>query len=159
MSSNHCRETVCRRIMKELNEMKTSSDINDNVIADLIETDIFHWYAIIMGPQDSPYDGGIFRLDINIPLNYPFSAPRIRFITKMYHPNISSEGTICLDILKNNWSPTLTIKKVLLSISSLLTDPNPDDPLDSGAARLYKENIIEYNNKVKEYVIKYALEE
>jgi ubiquitin-conjugating enzyme E2 D len=158
MSSNHSRETIMRRVDKELKEFQQSTDLNENVTAGPIDNDLFHWYAIIMGPSDSPYAGGIFRLDVRLPQKYPYEAPRISFTTKIYHPNISPSGQICLDILKNKWSPTLTIKKVLLSISSLLTDPNPDDPLDGGAARLYRESILNYNKKVKEYVKDYASE-
>jgi len=154
--SNHKQETTIRRIHKELKEIQETSDPNENIIAGPYEDDLFRWYAIIMGPNDSPYAGGIFRLDISFPLDYPFTAPRVNFVTTVYHPNISSAGQICLDILKGAWSPTLTIKKLLLSISSLLTDPNPDDPLDGGAARLFKDNRENYNKKVKEYVTKYA---
>ncbi len=82
-----------------------------------------------MGPEGSPYQGGLFFLDIKFSLDYPFTPPKCTFKTKVYHPNINSSGGICLDILKNQWSPALTITKVLLSISSLLSDPNPDDPL------------------------------
>ena len=82
-----------------------------------------------MGPEDSPYVGGVFFLNIDFPADYPFKPPRVRFVTRIYHCNINSHGGICLDILKDQWSPALTISKVLLSICSLLTDPNPDDPL------------------------------
>ena len=74
---------------------------------------------------DSPYDGGVFFLDINFPQDYPFKPPKVRFQTKIYHCNVNDKGGICLDILKDNWSPALTVSKVLLSICSLLTDPNP----------------------------------
>ena len=95
-----------------------------------------------MGPNDSPFQGGIFNLSIHFPTDYPFKPPIIffNFITKIYHPNISSSGSICLDILKQQWSPALTINKILLSICSLLTDPNPDDPLVPEAANLFKNN-------------------
>ena len=81
-----------------------------------------------MGPDDSPYAGGIFNLNIHFPSDYPFKPPKMSFTTKIYHCNISGNGSICLDILKEQWSPALTVSKVLLSISSLLTDANPDDP-------------------------------
>ena len=89
--------------------------------------DLFTWTATILGPEDSPYQGGIFFLDITFPHDYPFKPPRVVFLTKVYHPNVASTGAICLDILKDAWSPALTISRVLLSISSLLTDPNPGD--------------------------------
>ena len=104
------------------------------------ETNQFTWQATIMGPEDSAYSGGVFFLNINFPPDYPFKPPKVTFTTKIYHANINSNGSICLDILKDQWSPALTISKVLLSISSLLTDPNPDDPLVPEIANLYKNN-------------------
>merc|ERR1712118_43584 len=92
--------------------------------------------ATIMGPSDSPYQGGVFFLNINFPSDYPFKPPKCHFTTKIYHCNVNSNGAICLDILKDQWSPALTISKVLLSISSLLTDCNPADPLVPEIARL-----------------------
>ncbi|KAG9442029.1 hypothetical protein H6P81_017883 [Aristolochia fimbriata] len=87
---------------------------------------MFHWQATIMGPPDSPYAGGVFLVTIHFPPDYPiFKPPKVAFRTKVFHPNINSNGSICLDILKEQWSPALTISKVLLSICSLLTDPNP----------------------------------
>ena len=109
-----------------------------------------------MGPADSPFHGGIFHLDIHFPTDYPFKPPKINFTTKIYHPNISSTGSICLDILKQQWSPALTINKVLLSICSLLTDPNPDDPLVPEAANLFKNNKKKYENKAREWTLTYA---
>lgn len=114
------------------------------------------WQATIMGPPDSPYQGGIFFLNINFPADYPFRAPKIAFTTKIYHPNINSGGSICLDILRSQWSPALTISKVLLSICSLLTDANPDDPLVPEIARLYKNDLAEYNKRAREWTQKYA---
>uniref|UniRef100_A0A0F8ALX5 Ubiquitin-conjugating enzyme E2 n=1 Tax=Larimichthys crocea TaxID=215358 RepID=A0A0F8ALX5_LARCR len=99
---------------------------------------MFHWQATIMGPPDSPYQGGVFFLTIHFPTDYPFKPPKVAFTTRIYHPNINSNGSICLDILRSQWSPALTISKVLLSICSLLCDPNPDDPLVPEIARIYK---------------------
>lgn len=147
--------TSRKRILKEMQEL--SNDANANISAGPVDdTNIFAWSATMIGPKDSPYEDGIFLLKINFPNNYPFKPPQITFDTKIFHPNISSSGSICLDILQSNWSPALTITKTLLSISSLLTDPNPDDPLDATAGRLYKSNREEFNNKAKEYTIQYA---
>lgn len=120
-----------------------------NCSAGPIGDDMLHWQACIVGPKDTLYEGGLFRLSIEFPTDYPFKAPKVKFDTKLYHPNISSDGSICLDILKKEWSPILTISKVLLSICSLLSDANPDDPLNADAARLYKTNKDEYEKKVR----------
>ncbi|KAJ3403349.1 Ubiquitin-conjugating enzyme E2 4 [Chytriomyces hyalinus] len=118
--------------------------------------DLFHWHATIMGPSDSPYSGGVFFLTIHFPTDYPFKPPKINFTTRIYHPNINSNGSICLDILKDQWSPALTISKVLLSICSMLTDPNPDDPLVPEIAHLYKTDRVKYEASAKEWTRKYA---
>ena len=120
------------------------------------EKDPYHWVATIMGPEGSPYAGGLYQLDIHFPTDYPFKPPKIVFMTKIYHPNINSSGSICLDILKDQWSPALTISKVLLSISSLLTDPNPDDPLVPEIAHLYKTNRSKYEATAREWCRKHA---
>uniref|UniRef100_A0A8C5RPX3 UBC core domain-containing protein n=1 Tax=Laticauda laticaudata TaxID=8630 RepID=A0A8C5RPX3_LATLA len=86
---------------------------------------IYEWRSTILGPPGSVYEGGVFFLDITFSSDYPFKPPKVTFWTRIYHCNINSQGVICLDILKDNWSPALTISKVLLSICSLLTDCNP----------------------------------
>ena len=134
-------------LLKEPIENVTAGPMNDNM---------YEWDAIIFGPSDTPYAGGIFKLKIQYPCDYPFKAPKIVFTTKIYHPNINSSGAICLDILKANWSPALTITKVLLSISSLLGDPNPDDPLVPEIANLYKTNHDLYIKNAREWTVKYA---
>ncbi|KAL0370863.1 UNVERIFIED_CONTAM: Ubiquitin-conjugating enzyme E2, partial [Sesamum angustifolium] len=96
------------------------------------------------GGSDSPYAGGVFLVSIHFPPDYPFKPPKVAFRTKVFHPNINSNGSICLDILKEQWSPALTISKVLLSICSLLTDPNPDDPLVPEIAHMYKTDRAKY---------------
>lgn len=119
--------------------------------------DLFSWQASIMGPSKSPYAGGVFFLDIQFPSEYPFKPPKVTFKTKIYHPNINGHGGICLDILKDQWSPALTVSKVLLSICSLLTDPNPDDPLVAEIAALYKKNKAQYEKTAKDWTAKYAM--
>ena len=131
-----------KRINKELDEI--NRDPPTNCSAGPVGNDIYHWSAVLMGPPDSPYEQGVFRLNIHFPTDYPFKPPKVTFTTKIYHPNINSNGVICLDILKNQWSPALTISKVLLSISSLMDDPNPDDPLVPDIAQQYKANKDKY---------------
>lgn len=115
------------------------------------------WEATIIGPSDTAYAGGVFKLDINIGPEYPFKPPTVKFTTKMFHPNISEgTGDVCVDILKSNWSPALTLEKTLLSIVALLQNPNPDDPLNASAATLYKQSKPEYAKKVKSYIEQYG---
>uniref|UniRef100_A0AC34PUE1 UBC core domain-containing protein n=1 Tax=Panagrolaimus sp. JU765 TaxID=591449 RepID=A0AC34PUE1_9BILA len=116
-----------KRIQKELQDL--GRDPPAQCSAGPVGDDLFHWQATIMGPPESPYQGGVFFLTIHFPTDYPFKPPKVAFTTRIYHPNINSNGSICLDILRSQWSPALTISKVLLSICSLLCDPNPDDPL------------------------------
>jgi|TARA_Y100000287_G_C14080168_1_gene285179 ubiquitin-conjugating enzyme E2 D/E len=142
------------RIQKELSLLM--KDPPDNCSAGPVDDDIFHWEGTIMGPTETVYEGGIFNLDIQFPKNYPFKPPKVRFQTKIYHPNINSGGFICLDIFKDNWSPALTISKVLLSICSLLTDPNPDDPLVVDIADEYVNEREKYNETAKTWTQIYA---
>ena len=146
--------SAIRRINKELKNI--TKDLPDNYSASLSGPDIYHWRAAIPGPSDTPYAGGLFYLDIHIPEDYPFKPPKVSFTSKIYHCNINSNGSISLDILSDQWSPALTISKVLLSITSLLSDPNPDNPLTPEIADLYKTNKIEHDRIAKEWNIKYA---
>lgn len=144
-----------KRINKELKDL--GRDPPSSCSAGPCGDDLYHWQASIMGPPDSPYAGGVFFLSIQFPTDYPFKAPKISFTTKIYHPNINSNGNICLDILKDQWSPALTISKVLLSICSLLTDPNPDDPLVPEIANVYKSDLAKYEATAREWTKKYAV--
>ena len=144
-----------KRLQKEL--LDIGKDPPGNCSAGPVsEKEMLSWVATIMGPEGSPYAGGLYQLKILFPTDYPFKPPKISFSTKIYHPNINSAGNICLDILKDQWSPALTITKVLLSISSLLTDPNPDDPLVPDIAQLYKTNRGKYEATAREWCRKYA---
>lgn len=119
--------------------------------------DLSVWEGVIFNCNNtSPYKNGFFKLEIVFGINYPYYPPKIKMKTKIFHPNIKNEE-ICLDIIKEErWSPALTLEKILLSISSLLDDPNPDDPLDIQASILFKNNITKYRKKVREMTFKYA---
>ena len=109
-----------------------------------------------MGPDGSPYAGGIFYLDIHFSHDYPYKPPKVTFKTRIYHCNINSNGAICLDILKDNWSPALTLSKVLLSIMALLTAANPDDPLDGSIAQEFKNDRAAHDRKAALWTSRYA---
>lgn len=145
-----------RRIQKELGDINRDPPNNISASVSGNGNDITFWDAIVIRPEDSPFEGGVFSLVIQFPPNYPFKAPKITFKTKVFHPNINEKGDICLDILKDQWSPALTIPKVLLSICSLLADPNANDPLNPEAANMYRTDKKRYNEKVREYVHKFA---
>ena len=121
-----------RRVRKEVTELQNTPPIGISG-GPINPDDVFHCQATIQGPPGSPYEGGVFNLDVRFPADYPFKPPAIHFTTRIYHVNINETGGICLDILKDEWSPVLTLCKVLLSISSLLTDPNPDSVLNRAA--------------------------
>eukprot|EP01099_Mayorella_cantabrigiensis_P006658 TRINITY_DN562_c0_g1_i3.p1 TRINITY_DN562_c0_g1~~TRINITY_DN562_c0_g1_i3.p1 ORF type:complete len:151 (-),score=29.11 TRINITY_DN562_c0_g1_i3:350-802(-) len=120
------------------------------------EKKLTEWKAMISGPPETPYADGLFELEISFPSEYPFKPPKVRFLTKIYHCNINSNGAICLDILKDNWSPALTISKVLLSIISLLADCNPADPLVGSIAKQYLTERSKHDATAREWTLKYA---
>jgi ubiquitin-conjugating enzyme E2 D/E len=144
-----------KRIQKEAKDISESPPANCSA-GPASTSDLMNWKATIIGPSESPYEGGVFQLKIQFPPDYPFKPPKLQFETKVYHCNINDAGGICLDILKDNWSPALTISKVLLSICSLLTDPNPNDPLVPDIARLLKSNKKEHDKNARAWTRKYA---
>ncbi len=146
---------MARRIQKELEDLRLNP-LESCTAGPVSEADLYVWNATLFGPKDSPYEGGVFELGLVFPTDYPFKPPKVYFKTKVFHPNISPQGAICLDILKDQWSPALSIVKVLLSISSLLTDANPKDPLVPDIARLYVENRAEFDRTAREWTQRYA---
>ncbi|CAN6485512.1 unnamed protein product [Victoria cruziana] len=125
------------RVQKELVEIERDRKTL-GVSIKLHGDDLTHLCGTIAGPLETPYEGGIFLIDIRLPAAYPFEPPKMQFVTKVWHPNISSQnGAICLDILKDQWSPALTLKTALLSLQALLSSPQPDDPQDAVVAQQY----------------------
>jgi len=120
------------------------------------ENNFRHFFVQMAGPEGTPYQGGLFDLELFLPDDYPMAPPKVLFRTKIYHPNIDKLGRICLDILKTKWSPALQIRAVLLSIQALISAPNLDDPLDQGIADFWKENQEGAIQRAREWTLQYA---
>lgn len=137
-----------RRLLQEL--VICANEPGDGIWVGLVGDDIRQWKAIIAGPAETPYENGSFELKIDIPAKYPFGPPNVKFVTPVFHPNISeSDGSICMDILKDRWSAALTVPNILMSIRSLLADPNPDDPLNRVAAGMFRDDRASFDAQVR----------
>jgi ubiquitin-protein ligase len=148
-----------RRLQNEIASLQKNVTEYENMFKiKMVEDDMFHWEVILYGPEESLYEGYNFKLDVKLPNDYPFSAPNVKFITPIEHLNINKKGDICLDILKTkeSWSPSQNIKTVIISIRVLLAYPNPDDPLNSDLAELYRRNEKEYIRKIKKCCEQYT---
>ncbi|CAX41438.1 ubiquitin-conjugating enzyme, putative [Candida dubliniensis CD36] len=146
-----------KRIIKETERLV--SDPVPGIIATPSEDNLRYFEVTIIGPNQSPYAKGKFKLELYLPDDYPMCAPKVRFLTKIYHPNIDKLGRICLDVLKDNWSPALQIRTILLSIQALLGAPNPDDPLANDVAQDWKSDEKKAIEVAKEWTAKYAIDE
>ena len=141
-----------KRLMQDLR--KLSKCPPEGISASPNEDDIMNWTCVIFGPDDTIWEGGIFQLKMVFNEEYPIRPPKVTFTTQMFHPNIYKDGNICLDILKENWSPTYDVMAILSSIQLLLNEPNPASPANGEAADLYVRNKREYDRRVKEVVEK-----
>ena len=133
-------------------ELKKINDENIPNITILPPENILIWYAKIYGPKDSPFENGVFDIKLSFDNDYPVKPPSVKFLSKMFHPNIYRDGFICIDILQTEWSPAQNVRTILLSILSLLTDPNPSSPANSDASKLFMNNYTEYCQRVKSYI-------
>lgn len=136
-----------RRLLKDLSNINKSA--GETIFAQPLEDDMLTWTAVIVGPPNTPYENGTFSLILTFDESYPNHPPEVSFVSEMFHPNIYPNGDLCLDIIKNRWSPSYDVLGILLSIQSLLNDPNNKSPANPEAAQLHNENIEEYNLRVK----------
>ncbi|GKT27726.1 ubiquitin-conjugating enzyme E2 2 [Aduncisulcus paluster] len=137
----------CRkRVLLDYKRLKTQKETT-GVYAQP-SSDMFKWHAAIIGPSKTVWDGAILPLSIEYPKDYPMKPPKIKFVTKVFHPNIYPDGKICLDLLQNEWVSSYDIVAVLIAIQSLLTEPNCSSPANCEAARLYEHDREEYDRRV-----------
>ncbi|WEL39703.1 ubiquitin-conjugating enzyme E2 [Encephalitozoon hellem] len=141
-----------RRLMKDLKRVRRNSF--KTIFAEPLEDDLMTWVAVIFGPESTLFEGGTFSLVLAFPETYPQDPPNVRFVSEMFHPNIYPNGELCLDILNNRWSPSYDVMGVLISIQSLLNDPNTASPANTEAATLFSSNPALYAEKVKNSVMK-----
>ncbi|ESP04417.1 hypothetical protein LOTGIDRAFT_223907 [Lottia gigantea] len=146
------------RIKREFKEVVKSDEVAAcNITLELVDDKYNELIGKIAGPPDTPYAEGTFCLEIRIPETYPFNPPIVKFLTKIWHPNISSvTGAICLDILKDQWAAAMTLRTVLLSLQALLAAAEPDDPQDAVVAQQYKENYSIFEKTAKHWTAVYA---
>lgn len=142
-----------KRIGKELADL-TKEPI-DGITVEPKEDNIYKWTAKLQGPTKSPYAGGVFLVDMDFPIEYPFKSPKVKFNTRVYHPNIDESGNLCVGILKSEaWKPSTKAVTILLSILQLLEEPNPDDALVASIAELYNTDRSKFDKTAQEYTKK-----
>ncbi|KAJ3224920.1 Ubiquitin-conjugating enzyme E2 2 [Clydaea vesicula] len=139
-----------RRIMRDFRRI--ANDPPEGISACPLPDNILFWNAVIFGPDETPFEDGTYRLTLEFCESYPTKAPKVKFVSRIFHPNVYHSGDLCLDILQARWSPTYDVAAILTSIQSLLNDPNPNSPANVEAAKLYQENKKEYNRRVRETV-------
>ncbi|CAH1364458.1 hypothetical protein MTP99_000837 [Tenebrio molitor] len=147
-----------QRLSRELAKISSSPPVGISVSLKDNKMDVLE--AQIIGPDETPYKNGVFKLEIMIPSRYPFTPPSIKFLTKVYHPNIDDNGRICLDLIKmppkGSWRPTIGLEGLLIAVRMLLESPNPDDPLMADIAEEYKHFRGEFVKKAQLFTEKYA---
>ena len=164
-----------KRLMRDFKRLQKDPPVG--IQAAPLDNNVMAWQAVIFGPDDTPWEGGTFKLLLEFTEDYPNKPPAVKFLSKLFHPNVSpftlptliirpeatqnsfflccqvyNDGKICLDILQNQWSPIYDISAILTSIQSLLSDPNPASPANAEASQLYDRDRREYNKRVREVV-------
>jgi len=147
--------TAARRIQKELTDLNRTPIPGVKISYD--EENIMMWNCQIAGPADSPYKGGTFKFTMEFPTTFPFKAPTVTFLTKMYHPGINQEGHICLPMLRDEWKPSVSITTILTTILEKVGNPSPDDPYEPEIGAELRDDKTKFTTKAKEWTKKYAI--
>ncbi|KAH9404033.1 hypothetical protein TYRP_014548 [Tyrophagus putrescentiae] len=146
------------RILKELENIRKNPPAFCSA-GPVSDDNIYRWQATIMGPPSTPFAGGVFSLSIEMSEKYPFESPKMQFVTPCFHPNITEEGKICIEILSNpeKWSPTLNISSVLTSIYALLSEPDTSHSLRPDVAKMYDTDREKFLQTAREWTQKHAM--
>eukprot|EP01033_Poteriospumella_lacustris_P005668 gene5669-4058_t len=139
-----------KRLLRDFKKLQ--KDPPSGIQAAPLDNNVMAWQAVILGPDDTVWEGGIFKLLLEFTEDYPNKPPVVKFVTRIFHPNVYADGKICLDILQNQWSPIYDVSAILTSIQSLLCDPNPASPANAEASQLYERDRREYNQRVRQIV-------
>ncbi|KAJ3248192.1 hypothetical protein HDU78_001592 [Chytriomyces hyalinus] len=145
-----------KRLQKELGEL-TNTPSDDFVTGPVSDSDLLNWEAKLVGPTNSPYQGGKFTVALVFTSDYPFKPPKVKFVTKIYHPNVDEDGSICIGVLKPDvWKPSNKIADILNSLVLVLAEPNADDAINTSVAEAMNTNRAQYEKTCQEWIKKYA---
>jgi len=148
-SSQPTTQQVSKRLQSELMSLMMGGDKGISAFPD--GDNLLSWIGTVEGPKDSVYEGLKYKLKLEFPPGYPYQSPTVKFTTPCFHPNVDNHGNICLDILKEKWSALYEVRTILLSIQSLLGEPNNDSPLNTHAAELWANQVAYKKHLLEKY--------
>ncbi|OAA41690.1 ubiquitin-conjugating enzyme [Metarhizium rileyi] len=161
---NMAQSTAHRRLLQEYRAL-TNSPPEGITAGPVSEDDLLHWECLIQGPEGTPFEGGVFPAELRFPKDYPLAPPTMKFLADMWHPNVYPSGLVCISILhppgddpnhyehaSERWSPIQSVEKILISVMSMLAEPNDESPANVEAAKMWRERRAEYENKVRDGV-------
>lgn len=148
---------AAKRLRKELQTLQKSKNDDDDIYLHADPNNLLHWHAWLRGPPDTPFEGGVFQLDIRCGTEYPLAPPNIRFVTGVFHPNVHKNGDICLDILKKEWSPAWGLLSACRAVLALMSDPEADSPLNCDAGNMVRRgDLLAYEETAALYTVEQA---
>ena len=148
-----------KRLRKELQVLQKTTETDDHIVLEPQKENLLLWTAWIRGPEGTPYEGGVFELDIRCGMDYPLAPPTIKFVTKIFHPNVHfRHGDICLDILKKEWSPAWGLQAACRAVLALLSDADATSPLNCDAGNMLRDDadLVAFETTARFYTVENA---